>query len=455
MIVELKKDANSLSDAFVSKCAGLTGIEHLTCASELGHRLRSTAEFWATKHIGIVSDSLRAKIGLVELTNVAAELGNEVAARADALLKQNTRNGLEAIAREQLPTSTYLQDSGATDYLNLVTWFNAAVERPGSTKLDRVRMIERLITDTHWSKINTVFAAGQGDVRMVFIKDDIGNWNLKSFSNDPTELVNAYKKVGFAALSTAAGLASRRRTPSELPNVMQFANDVALGSGGSPQGLLSIEALHDSTARRLDDLIARHQRRADSLEARIDELNAEVPEIERGHQTLESGLRALVTDRNQLAHEREDKEADQENVRNEIAKLEVQRNADETSEDERKAIEQQSALQQAKANQLEAEIARLDQFVKEKDADITDEEAKLRRSSHVLIEKQNELRAAQEEQNRLGADTRAEAHTILAGHEDLIDQLQSSVVESSHTNSAQPIPAGSGSNAGGPRAGNP
>ena len=436
MIVELKNDAESLSDEFDSGCTDVPEVEHLTCASKLGHQLRSTAEFWATKHIGILSDSRRARIGLVELTNVAAELGNEVAARADALLKQTSRdNGHEAISREQLPTSTYLQDSGATDYLNLITWFNAAVDRPDSTKLDRVRMIERLITDTHWSKINTVFAAGQGDVRMVFIKDDIGNWNLKSFSNDPTELVNAYRKVGFAALSTAAGLAGGSGSLGEVQNFMQFANDVALGSGGSAQGPLSIESLHDNTARRLDDLIARQERRADSLEARISELNEETPMLEQAHQAQERGLRTLVTERNELVQNRGNKEGEQETLRTEIARLEVQRDAGETTEDDRTAIEQQIVLKHARANQLEAEIASLDKSMEDKDADITAEEVTLRRSSHALIEKQNELAAALAEQKRLGADTRAEARIILAGHEDLIDQLQSSVVESSETDS--------------------
>ena len=445
MIVELKNDAGSLSDEFKSACADTSGNEHLTCASELGHRLRSTAEFWATKHIGILSDSRRARIGLVELTNVAAELGNEVAARADALLKQTSRgNNLKAVDREQLPTSTYLQDSGATDYLNLVTWFDAAVDRPDSTKLDRVRMIERLITDTHWSKINTVFAAGQGDVRMVFIKDDIGNWNLKSFSNDPTELVNAYKKVGFAALSTAAGLASRGGSPGEVQNFMQFANDVALGSGGSPPGPLSVESLHDNTARRLNDLIARQKRRADSLEARINELNEESPVLEQAHQAQESGLRALVTERNELMQNRGDKEGEQETLRTEIARLEAQRDAGGTTDDDRKAIEQQIVLKHARANQLQAEIASLDKSMEDKDADITAEEVKLRRSSHALIEKQNELAATLAEQKRLGADTRAQARTILTGHEDLVDQLQSSVVESSRTDSPRTNPADSG-----------
>ena len=144
---------------------------------------------------------------------------------------------------------------------------------------------------------------------------------------------------------------------------------------------------------------------------------------------------------------REDKEGEQETLRNEVAKLEVQRDADETTEDDRKAIEQQIALKHAKANQLDAEISSLHQSIEDKDTDITAEEVKLRRSSHTLIEKQNELAAGLAERKRLGADTRAEAHTILAGHEDLIDQLQSSVVESSQTHSPQTNPAGSGSDA--------
>ena len=432
MIVELKEDTISLSQKFEEGCPSDQETEYLKCASELGHRLRSTAEFWAMKHVGIVSNSRRARIGLVEVTNTAAELGNEVAARADALLKQRSRgNGHEGITREQLPTSTYLQDSGATDYLNLLTWFDAAVDRPDSTKLDRVRMVERLITDTHWSKINTVFAAGQGDVRMVFIKDDIGNWNLKSFSNDPSELLNAYKNVGLAALSTAAGLASQPGSRDKLENAMQFANDVALGSGSSAEGLLSIESLHANTAQRLNDLIALQERRAHSLNARIDELNQQVPELEQAHQAAEAGLRALVGERNGLVQNRKGKEVDQEALRIEAAKLQIQHDADGITDNDRQRIAQQIALNQAKAKQLEAEIASLNQSIEVKDTIITEDEVKLRRSSHALIEKQNERAAALAEQERLGADVRAQAGAILAAHEGLIDQLQSSVVKAS------------------------
>ncbi len=429
MIVELKDDAQSLSGQF-DGCPNDPEMELLKCASRLGHQLRSTAEFWATKHIGIVSSSRRARIGLVELTNTAAELGNEVAARADALLKQRSLgNGPEGITRELLPTSTYLQDSGATDYLNLITWFDAAVDRPDSTKLDRVRMIERLITDTHWSKINTVFAAGQGDVRMVFIKDDIGNWNLKSFSNDPTELLNAYKKIGLAALSTAAGLAGQPGSRAELGNVMQFANDVALGSGGGAEGLQSIQSLHTNTAQRLDDLMARQERRASALNARIDELNELVPALEQAHRAAEAGFRALVGERNGLAQNRDDKKADRETLRSETAKIQMQLDAGDITDNDRQQIMQKIALTEAKAKQLEAELASLDQSIEAKDAAITEDERELRRSSHTLIEKQDELAAALAEQKRLGADTRAQASAILSVHEGLIDQLQSSVVK--------------------------
>ncbi len=43
---------------------------------------------------------------------------------------------------------------------------------------------------------------------MAFIKDEIGNWNLKSFSNDPGKLLAAYRSAADATLKSAARLAA-------------------------------------------------------------------------------------------------------------------------------------------------------------------------------------------------------------------------------------------------------
>ena len=438
LIVDLKNDVEVLLEEFKKTCSKGPNSDWLKCAAKLGHRLRSAAEFWATKHIAIFPDSTRARIGLVEFTSMAAELGNEISARADALLKQ--QDSKDPIDRKQLPTSTYLQDSGATDYLNLVDWFKAAVDREGSDKLDRVRMIERLITDTHWSKINTVFAAGQGEVRMVFVKDDIGNWNLKSFSNDPTELLNAYKKIGSAALSTVAGLASKGgESISKMQDFMQFANNVALGSGSNSQELLSIESLHANTARRLNELIDRQKRKEESLKARIMKLEGNIPGLEQMHGAKETALREHVAARSELKRRREDQEGRLEMVRAEIAGLESRRGTEEATEENRGAINQQITLKQGEADQLATQIAGLQKAITDKDAEITKKEVELRHSSHDLLEKQEELAASRAEKKRLGADTHAEVRTILDGHEDILDVLQSSIVESSTNESQKPM----------------
>ena len=434
LIVDLRENVEVLHQEFKKGRSIDPNKELLKYAAELGHRLRSAAEFWATKHIAIFPDSKRARIGLVEFTSMAAELGNEISARSDALLKQRGHmNG------KQLPTSTYLQDSGATDYLNLVDWFEAAVDRENSDKLDRVRMIERLITDTHWSKINTVFAAGQGEVRMVFVKDDIGNWNLKSFSNDPTELLNAYKKIGSAALSTVAGLAGKGgESISKMQDFMQFANNVVLGSGSNSQELLSIESLHANTARRLNELIDRQKRREESLKARIMNLEGNIPGFEQMHGAKEAALREHVTARSELKRRRENREGRLEMVRAEIGDLEARRDTEEAGEGNREAINLQTTLKQGEVDQLAVEIAGLQKAITDKNAEIAKKEVELHHSSHDLLEKQEELAALRIEKKRLDADTHAEVRTILDGHEDILDMLQSSIVGSSAGRSQEP-----------------
>ena len=158
---------------------------------------------------------------MANFAQFATEYGNQIGSRADALVKQTQGVGYNPdvpdsgtdILREQLTASAFLRDSGATGYLNLYDWNKAAANRSFSTRTDRVRLVEHLITDTYWSKVNTVFAAGQGTVRMVFIKDDIGNWNLKNYDNAPGELLDAYKSAGLAAVSAVAEIAAKATGP--------------------------------------------------------------------------------------------------------------------------------------------------------------------------------------------------------------------------------------------------
>jgi len=153
------------------------------CISELqkittfGARLAQRAEYWATEHVATMPDNTRLRIEMANFAQFVKNYGNQLVSRSDALVKQVAGARGVGIARAQLANSVFLRDSSPTSYLNLYRWNKAADDRDetGVTVEDRTRMVEQLVADTYWSKVNTVFAAGQGDVSMALIKDDVGN----------------------------------------------------------------------------------------------------------------------------------------------------------------------------------------------------------------------------------------------------------------------------------------
>ena len=101
------------------------------------------------------------------------------------------------------------------------------------TARDRVRAFERIYTDQHWSNINTVFASGEGTIRMALIKDDIGNWNLKSFDQDPSEILAANTRVGLAALDAALQVAKTASTVGGAAAATEAMSIARIATGGA------------------------------------------------------------------------------------------------------------------------------------------------------------------------------------------------------------------------------
>lgn len=238
------------------------GTNHGQCVrglqdiAEFGARLAQRAEYWATEHVATMPDNTRLRIEMANFAQFVKNYGNQLVSRANALVKQVAGARGVGIARQQLANSVFLRDSSPTGYLNLYRWNKAAVDREedGVTVEDRTRMVDQLVADTYWSKVNTVFAAGQGDVSMALIKDDVGNWNLKSFDNSPGELLNAYKDAGLAAVKSAVELAGSGGTLPRAKNALNFANQIALGStsgGRAAETADRLATLREETARKI------------------------------------------------------------------------------------------------------------------------------------------------------------------------------------------------------------
>ena len=234
-------------------------------AAKIAQQLRSRAEYWATAHTAIAPDSKRVRIEMADFANFTANYGNQIGARADALLKQSDWNGSigrqggPELARELLANSVFLRDSQPTSYLKLYDWNSAAVFLEGSGATDRVRMVEQLVQDTYWANVNTVFATGRGTFTTALIKDDIGNWNLKNYDNAPGELLEAYKEAGFAAvkaLSDVTRSAIGDGDTEVVGSALEVANRVALGTGTEEADTIreSLDSLTKVTQDRITSI---------------------------------------------------------------------------------------------------------------------------------------------------------------------------------------------------------
>lgn len=260
-------------------------INTLANVSSVAEQMRVQAVYYASSHVGNAANKRKVRTAIVDYAVFMAEYSNTLKSRADALLKQT-----RGTDRRELPLSVQLREANPTAFLNLYVW-NVAYDgrvagEPSGTAYfqDRVKVINRLYNDEAWTRVNTAYASGQGDVSMAFIKDDIGNWNLKSFDNDPTALLQAYKEVGKAALGTALTIASGgkvgsfRQADKALDNLsraqtaLALAENVAYGGGSSsvaPVENRTLKRLHGSTLSRLTNLVKEYKVAAEKLEKDI------------------------------------------------------------------------------------------------------------------------------------------------------------------------------------------
>lgn len=238
----------------------------LTEATALATEMNAKAIYWANAHVPSAPRDRLVRIVMASFGTTVSEYGNQIGSRADALLAQLVHEE----KRKQMPTSTYLRDSQSTDFLNQYIWNRAVAPAiledmilnpydsfSSRETADRVRGIERLFTNKNWTNVNTVYASGQGDVAMALIKDDIGNWNLKSFDSDPTELLDAYKDLSLAGIKVATQALTAGSQPAGAIGVaLDAASRLTRGriASGGVTGGLDISRVRARTEARLEAL---------------------------------------------------------------------------------------------------------------------------------------------------------------------------------------------------------
>lgn len=255
--------------------------------SDLGNRLKSSGFFWAT-NTTFSHESRTARKFLTDYSNMASQYGNQIESRADALHKQlfGHKKGID---RDELPLSAYIRDTSPTDFINLYSWNRASgleiwenyllhpIDSLSSAgTANRVRTFEHLFADQFWSSINKVYASGQGDVAMAFVKDEIGNWNLKSFDQDPSKILEAYTGMSLAAIKAvteafAKGATGGADISSGLKVIGRLTSG-QIGSAGNIVQISELKKLRKNTLTQLNELSAKQQKREETKKEAPDEI---------------------------------------------------------------------------------------------------------------------------------------------------------------------------------------
>ena len=218
-------------------------VQVLTDMVKLGSQLKVRSAYWAFNQVQGPQPDPHLRAFNVGLQLLGAEYNRKITSAADSLLRQiQSSTGVDA---RELPLSTHLRDASPSAFINQIVWgetaFGPLPNEAGHDHypIDRVFQLRQIYDDDSWAKINSVYASGRGEFSMALIKDDIGNWNLKNFESNPTELLQAYFDLGRAAVATATDIVQSVTGTDALPaaaNAAKLASDLGTRFAFGNQG---------------------------------------------------------------------------------------------------------------------------------------------------------------------------------------------------------------------------
>jgi hypothetical protein len=128
--------------------------------------------------------------------------------------------------RSSYPAATLQGNSGVVEWENLLDDASArGLPFAGEgivndTLMDsRIRDINQELDKQFWVNINRVHLRGGGDTNQVVVKDDIGNWYVKGYSNDPKNIIQSARNLALFSLGSKyeADLVNRGKDAANGP----------------------------------------------------------------------------------------------------------------------------------------------------------------------------------------------------------------------------------------------
>jgi chromosome segregation ATPase len=305
---------------------------------------------------------------------------------------------------------------------------------------------QRLFADHYWTKINEVYTSGQGSFGTAVVKDDIGNWTLKSFDNDPSELLQAYHKLARAGIQAAVRLA-RTASSGGASEALDVANKFLQGRAGSLSTVLAndvrLESLQEQNVAELTALQQKAEQQVPALrtavqgaQERANQAKAEVERTRKNYDQVSQGIRgheeAIITVQREMLEQRNVLQAIEDKLRdidNELKTLDTTDPRRDALVRDSGALTQQQTQHmrtlQAAGQQLQELVSTLEQTKTAEPAELKNwkfaEEERLK-AQFALETKEQELRA-------FVTETMREARKILEVHRRVIDALKNRQVK--------------------------
>lgn len=230
-----RKDATDLAEAAKNAAKSLSAAES---EQKLTRTRRETAEARLAKAKAAALAAVQAgtqPAAADTATSFALSVTNQIIAPGP---HEKLKQAIEAVTeiREDMiylrPAAAYLRSSfpASTANRSTVGWENSlekqtlrAIPVIGELFDAEGRAHQKILRELDkqsWQSINRVRIAGAGDVNYVVAKDDIGNWYVKSYSADPSNMVRSVKNL---AMFSAGGAFGGGRLPIKVGDKQTFA----------------------------------------------------------------------------------------------------------------------------------------------------------------------------------------------------------------------------------------
>lgn len=198
------------------------------------------------------------------------------------------RNSYPATILQQDPTAGFWRNMLTDHAWHQLPFFEYFYGKKHAEEIE----INKTIDKQFWQSVNQVRVSGVGRTNYAIAKDDVGNWYVKSYSSNPTDIIQSAKSLAMFSAGSAMGanfLANRAKPPG-----------TPAGPGDAPTEVPTTKEARSTLAKQFDSVTKGYetqtQKKRKELRAEIEGLNGKLRGKLRGRGVADDVLATMFAD---------------------------------------------------------------------------------------------------------------------------------------------------------------